>query len=689
MTLSNEISFVNKTVVVSYGFLQKYYSYEYLKKSVSLEKWQKAEKGWIVWQSVLDANAKAKREEDRKKLPTLQELEKVALSEQLENLVLEQFYSTSEAQDLVIHYGYELAKDYCEASAWLRMLTELGKDKQAIRRLTGYNTKTNLRKAAANILKFKNLKGLGASNAESLRIKELQYQKLGMECIISGKFGNKNAAKTEIKDFHDITLVGLYMNIDRPQIYHIDSKYGVYAQYLDKCQAHGKEPMSLSWVKGHFKCERVQAIISQQRYGKSDQKARFVNKIRAEKVKYSNSRIVLDGIPISGVHTNKGELKWQYTLCPILDVASGSIIGFSHGYQENTKMFKDAMRQAINTANHKKFKEVVSDGFLKKNIQAGDILSFACEKHKAIVKNPQENEAERLGLIIQERFRKYEWWAGLGITTKKKESRANRDYFDVKNAPTYAEFIKIVAKEMAMYNAEIQENGLSRIENYHQNFRKDAEFIHPSAMRRMFGEWTTRKIVAGELTVQIGSKEYKFAVPEYTDWLQNDQDFSKNKARVRVYFDPSDMSQVDICNIVDKDDLSKDKFKSTLNALELTSKTFSEHTEATEKALGRQLKNRKSTKEYLAEQEQEYKEANNELTASELKVPFKNPLRKGKFKNDYNEAVAKEMENYFLFGESGMMQKAAGDGIDYSEQEQPKEDTQNSESKTIKIPKRW
>ncbi|WP_338813464.1 hypothetical protein V9L05_18940 [Bernardetia sp. Wsw4-3y2] len=689
MILSNEISFVNKTVVVSYDFLRKFYTESAVKSSTS-RLWQKAEKGWIVWQSVLEANEKAKREQDRKKLPSLKELQSVALSEQLENIVLEQFYSSSEAQDLVVHYGYELAKDYSEASAWLRMLTELGKDKQAIRRLTGYNTKTNLRKAAANILKFKNLKGLAITNAASLRVKEHHYNNLGVECIISGKFGNKNAAKTEVKDFHDITLVGLYMNIDKPQIYHIDSKYGVYAQYLDKCDAHGKEAMSVSWVKQHFSCERVQAIISKQRYGKKHQKAHFMNKIRSEKVKYSNSRIALDGIPIGATFMYKGELKWQYNLFPIFDVASGAVIGFSHGFNENTAMFKEAMRQAIHTANYKKFKEVVSDGFLKKNIQANDILAFACEKYNPVVQNPQENEAENMGFILQERFRKYPWWTGLGITTNKKESRPNRDFFKVKEAPAYSVFLKTIFKEVALYNAEIQENGNSRIGNYNQNFRKQSEFIHPSVLRRMFGDWTTRKIVAGMLEVQVGKKTYKYAVPEYADWLGNDQEFSKNQARVRVYFDKNDMSQVDICNIVDKDDLSKDKFKSTLNELELTSKTFSEHTEKTKSALGTQLKNRKSTKDFLDKEEEEYKKAQKELTMqemvnSELKVPFTND-RNGKYKEQYNLAEAKYFEDYFSFGESGMMQKAAGDGIDYSEE---LEQEQKTESKTIKIPKRW
>ncbi len=211
MDHNDNVQIVQGRLSVSYTFLEQWYSRP--DDAVSKGRWEISHKCWVFWESVLKANDKAKRQVDKKDLPSYQELELA--------------YNKAKATQLPYYFGrYENLKDLkyftkkydahigaClkRAAGILRFLINIKGKKDASK--LGFQSKKAVYLAVLGYLKDNQntIKGIGnGTNMRYLQQKVTDFKTNGIESITYGMVGNQN--RRLVKDVTKDVLLYLAFN---------------------------------------------------------------------------------------------------------------------------------------------------------------------------------------------------------------------------------------------------------------------------------------------------------------------------------------------------------------------------------------------------------------------------------------------------------------------------------------------
>ena len=566
-------------------------------------------------------------------------------------------------------------------------------------------------------IKKENLRGLKVTTAASLQNKKLaQYRKEYKTDSVNYwktaadsrmKISKQNAFKAKLnkesnfQTFHFATLVGLFANYDNPQILTATGITSIYANYEEICREYGLKPLSQSTVK-RFP-HRSDAInrIMRSRFG--NQKVRQdVMPYVASEVTHSHEFVSWDGIPIRAAWRGQnGKINYQYNILPILDYASGIVLGAGMGHTENTDMFRAAMQQAFSFTEGRKFRYTMSDsGSSFTSYEGARIIQMVSEKHDFVKdvhsslssfgKSANKNPTERLGLLIQNRFRDKPWFGGLGIKTKKQT--LNDDVWNpggnaeerMKFTISEAELKQEIASVLAEFSS-IMTQGKTALDWYRENIHPQAGHLLAWESNYAFGDIVTSPINVRKGLVRFQNENY--LINDYEQLIEAGI-LVDGKARIR--YNPANTSSIDLWSIgneKNKKDFGKDTYIGTYGLRTKTKKSPLEQTDETWKAYHEQMQVVENTANKIVAMEKQDKETFEEIMNGEFQVEnemrSRYPFSTSTNKRMQHEATQNMMEDHYQYGD-GKLKMAVGAEFSGEEEEGPKEQSKKITTKRFR-----
>lgn len=361
----------------------------------------------------------------------------------------EKLYSTAQVGDLV------------KAAGWLRYLS--GDEFWKSHDLGG---KTRAYSYVAELIGGLNLYGFKISNGRSLERKVRDWTAMGLNCLISEKFGTKNA----VKPLLNTTLLGGPDNgefnlskvdiqelaLDRLIYLYGDPRNGSIQMVTNLYNCEAK-------VKGFptYTCARVWQMLrackiewQASREGVNAVRAKREVIIKRKRAERPNVMWSLDGttIQLLGIDENGKVAKVGYWVM-VVDAATDCIIGYAFGKTETTNIVLKALRMAVSRAN--RLPDWLQYDGAKANLssEVQDLIKgMEVKGLRAQPYNGKSKYVERIiGKVEQTFMRLMPNFVGGNITTKKQSSKGNIDFLNkqlkedsYQNATTALEELRLI-----------------------------------------------------------------------------------------------------------------------------------------------------------------------------------------------------------------------------------------------------
>lgn len=213
MDYNQHVQIVQGRLSVSYTFLEQFYTKENIWYSVSKNTWEQSSKGWVFYESVLEANERIKRKDYKKDLPSLSELELSYNKAKTSNLpqYIGAFEKVSDLEYFTIKYDAQLAICLKKATGICRFLLSINGKKAA--KKYGFESKKAIYLAVLEYIKDNQntIKGVGnGTNMRYLQQKITDFKEKELEAITYDLIGNQNRRK--VKGITEKVLLYLAFN---------------------------------------------------------------------------------------------------------------------------------------------------------------------------------------------------------------------------------------------------------------------------------------------------------------------------------------------------------------------------------------------------------------------------------------------------------------------------------------------
>jgi hypothetical protein len=498
------------------------------------------------------------------------------------------------------------AMQLTQAAGWLRLLAGI-EGKHQLRGL-GFGRKEELREAVLNEVAPLNLYGLRVGNVRVLQAKELAFTKalqLGADgevglsvqelkqqaaqrallTLVPNRYGKQNArkigkqqgengalipigARIDGSEWHANTVMNLFMNPGKGAKFDLKE---VHRRYLRACAAADKEPVvKLSGMKGFLKDDAVRAHTAWERDGHSALE-QFISHQKRERPTYSLSKGGYDGFQMD-FYTQVGAAKAMLTVVAVFDYHSEAITGYSVGLVENGLLVRNMYRNHLKQLGGRSFIEIESDRF-SGNLAKDTVTMFerACQYVTRPVPNdprkkgtnPKARLAERLLAEVNRLAQSMPDWKGTNVTSIDDQRKPNPDYANAPMTNSTLEIgIKRVNELIAAYNhSEVEKwNGQTRWQRLEADLHPEAPVLDALDQATLLSQHTVTTVRHAAISITVGKKGYDYEFPQY---VRHTQHMGKG-LKVRVYFDETDLSSVNVFGFSDAKDPATDVYLTTL-----------------------------------------------------------------------------------------------------------------------------
>lgn len=332
--------------------------------------------------------------------------------------------------------------------------------------------------------------------------KAREFDKLGLQTLIGGYFGNANREK--ISTVIHAVLMDLASSPLKHSFEDIAMIYNTSPEY-----AH-LERMTTSAIKQHLNIPKHKKVWFYLRHGKQAGDDTYQSQAQRETPLLPDQLWSIDGTTSQLYYLDsEGRVKSDMYIYFVADAATGSIIGHSIAYTETSGLVIEALQDAITTRGYKprqiqydnssaNVQEVVKG--LMRNMSR---ISFPCTPYRGRAKYVEEI----IGHFQQRSLRQHKNFKGGNITTKSLNSQANPDLLkwlrkNPEQLPNESEVIDQIKEAIDNWNTrgERRDNygrwvGKSKIERYNE----------PSETRQKLNYFDKLSLFMVEL-----SKPYKY-----------------------------------------------------------------------------------------------------------------------------------------------------------------------------------
>lgn len=239
----------------------------------------------------------------------------------------------------------EHVKKYVVAASWLNMLVKFNQDKKQIKKLLNL-TVDKFYEHVCEIIKTDSI-SLPATY-QRLVVKRQEYEAEGYECLISGKFGNKAAAKigkTE-EGFNEelaekqIAIIrkaaSLHNNFDAMQVTRAANI--IFSKNGWPEVSHGTV-YNVMKANGHI---TMPGARGQRAYNNE-----IAMQVKRRRPQFPLQYFTLDGWTVELLYQDKGSYNNRLVVVVILDAMNNYPVGYAIGERENAELIKEANRNAL------------------------------------------------------------------------------------------------------------------------------------------------------------------------------------------------------------------------------------------------------------------------------------------------------------------------------------------------------
>ncbi|GAA4825417.1 hypothetical protein [Algivirga pacifica] len=496
--------------------------------------------------------------------------------------------------------------------------------------------------------------GLDISNPRAFARKFSQFMETKESdrrmLLVHGQYKNRHRKGTVIGQVgmteHEIIWIGLWENYGRSAKY---TKETVYSIYESICEDRKMSPRGFTTMKGFLNRLSTRILTAREREGYkafNDHYSPYISALRSKK---SLSIVSMDG-GVLGIYykfyNERGRCVTRKRLNMVFlsDHHTSAVIGFHISDTETGDAARRAVKMAWKVSGYHRGLELIRDnGSAFNNHLTRQLVEVVFEKDSPIkVGNSQQNPAEGMVRIIEQRFSSYEGWVGENITSQG-TLRPNPDYFPKEdNLMTREEVIRAVIEEIEAYNSEVLDCGRSRMQAFHEDINPLCEQVDQEmALRANRLRSKPVKVNRGEISFTVDGKQRLYAADNFYEMAKYIDD--RNKGKVVLYYDDDCPEYIQVYNYDPKhpDNPDYDRFIEDFEEKGKTAKGWAEQTEETKESLGKQIKRRDDMRKQVEEENAEIQELfEQEIDLGEVTLPFTRGRRKHKEYQQSAEAAA-------------------------------------------------
>lgn len=299
------------------------------------------------------------------------------------------------------------------------------------------------------------------------------------------------------------------------------------------------------------------------RYNKNsisaDRNKEYFNKtvmptIRRKEVQFAGDLYYADGSPLNITCLNEEGTKLvRLNLFVVMDVMSGKIVGYDLALNEDRYNWLAAIKMAFTIEGLAPFEIKYDNASATKTDEFNELKSKmllkGCDFTPAKKGNPKEkSQVERWFETFQSKYlRMLDGFMGEGIRSQRENGRINADHVAkmqrVENRYTYDTMQVRIAELIGMYNATKRRTKPSPNEMYKTSIKQNANYLAAHDMPFLF--WMSKEIaVRGSIIkTEVQKTPYEFKVYDNTIAM------AVNGGKVRMYYDPADMTTVQLFTI--------------------------------------------------------------------------------------------------------------------------------------------
>lgn len=378
------------------------------------------------------------------------------------------------------------------------------------------------------------------------------YREEGYASLVSQKVGNSNSQKLT-SEAGDI-LISL-MRSKSP----VHTPDTAWEEYNRRAPLEGLPLIkSVQTVRDYLHDPAVAQLWMDAQRGEKAVHRQFGIQLRLEKPRTANALWAADGTRLSLYFLGRDGKRTTTDIYFIFDVATGYVVGWKLGGESSEEVQKPAFRMALQNAGVRPYEIVMDNQSGQKKLdRAGFFRKVAV--HGVRFKTPyraQANPAERLiGLFQTSVLRKYPYYTGQNITSKKESSRPNEEWVlaNERLLPTYEEIPAIVAEAVAEWHRMIPKGETMTREELYRSERVSEE-LKPytrEEWREIFFEKKDRPVTYLNAGLELEVNGTKLSYTAYTADGRIDAEWhSKNVRRqFGVKLDPADPTEIAIYRI--------------------------------------------------------------------------------------------------------------------------------------------
>jgi hypothetical protein len=524
------------------------------------------------------------------------------------------------------------SEDLKNAAGWLRLLSAYRSPKET--RTIHFNSKADLRNAVLEhiLSDFKKAKahlyGFKITNVAVLQRKELEWTKAfnaalerysfepkveaerqaneaALGTMIHENFGNNHrrvlgrlneneadrillpSGRIDFSEWNARTLVYLFTNPGKANKYDFEN---IYRRYEFECKKAGRTPeVEISAIKDFLTSNEVSLYTKRERHGWAAMDTMLPH-VYGSEYTHSLSKGGYDGFQVDFYSKIEGK-QLMLTVNAVFDYKSGAVTGFDIGFVEDGLMVRNMYRNHLNMMGGRSFIEIESDRF-SGNLAAETQQIFAktCKfitqptpnDPQGKAPNPKARFVERLIQELNRLAQNFPGWKGTNITSIDKNRKPNPDYRNGNFVEGYAESVKQIIDLISIYNNDTYNRKASRMQECLSSINPQAPLIPRESIAQLLNQHTTVAVRNAKITFEVNRRVYEYAFPEFDQYAH----MMEKGYKVTVYYDETDMSNVDVFGL-------NDQYIGQLGKLKRIARAKAEQTEEDLRGLGKMVENRK------------------------------------------------------------------------------------------------
>lgn len=361
------------------------------------------------------------------------------------------------------------------------------------------------------------------NNERVLDRKAREYENKGLDCLVSGCFGNPN--RRMIKGVSHALLIELASRQVKLSFEDISMYYNTEAKEREDLQM-----LTVSAIKSHLNQPKIKPIWYYARHGKYDGDAAYQVEITRNLPSRPDALWSIDGTTMQLYYRDEnGKIKSDLYVCFVTDVYSSAIIGYSVAFSETTGAVAESLQNAIFTHEYAPDQIQYDNSSANVSTVMQALMSNLTRVHFGTKPNHGQSKYVEtyIGHFQQQVLRKSPAFKGGNITTKSPNSKANPDLLkQLKNNPelllTEFELIQQFEAAVKEWNARGERRdkygffvGKTKLERY-QEEHEERRHLNYTKRSSLFCVELPKPYQYGKQGIEItlNGKKHKYIVPD-------------------------------------------------------------------------------------------------------------------------------------------------------------------------------